>query len=426
VPDVQRPALYSLFLKGVLMFDQVDLIALSQHAIGLGLAVGVYVLLLHHEVRRWLAALVTAPLLLDPLQIASEHTILTETVFQALALGALALLAWPGKRSGLVSGGVGALLAAATATRTVGLALVLPALAYMLLRKYGAVRLAAFATGLTVVLAAYAGWFHGAHGRYALQDWEGHFLYGRVAPFADCSRLGPLPRLERPLCRREAVRYRPTWYVFHPDSPIASVRPPRDESVDDLAGDFARRVIKGQPGAYLRTVAGDFARYFQPFRRTGPLEDPLAETQFQPNAIASREPERATSAIRRLEHDPDTGPVVLHAVAGFITRWQDLAYVPGPFFALGLLAGVFGSLLRPLGTRDRRLEAMLFSFAAVTLLLLPVATVVFDYRHLVPALPFVALAAGFGADALVSLVGSRTGRPIPASSRGRRVAQGAR
>src|SRR5215471_5165864 len=73
------PPGYQLALKPVLALGSLDLIAVIQHLLGLGMAVALYLVLLRRGVPRWLAALATAPVLLDAYQLqieqrSEEHT----------------------------------------------------------------------------------------------------------------------------------------------------------------------------------------------------------------------------------------------------------------------------------------------------------------------------------------------------------------
>lgn len=394
-PDPQRPFGYSLFLRAlVLPAHELVLVPVLQHVVGLAIGVTLYVLLLRLGVPRWLATIATVPVLLDMLQVTVEHYILTETLFQALVLGALVLLVWRDRPGWAETGAAGLLLAAATLTRTVGIVLVLPALAFVLVRRLGAVRSAALAVAFAAPLVGYAAWFDSFYGKVRLYNWDGYFLYGRVAPFADCDGLTLTPA-EHQLCPAESPRYRPTWYVYYVDSPIQDVKPPPGDDVNEVAARFARRIIVHQPTDYARAVGGDFLEYFQPLRRTGSLDDDLAETELQTDRVSFVDSPRAEKMIRDVEQDPNARSHVVRPLASGLVRWQRFAYVPGPVLGLALLLGVFGGF-----AGNRRGESLLFASVAALLLLVPVAAVVFDYRHLTPALPFLGGAGALGGTAL--------------------------
>jgi len=67
-------------------------------------------------------------------------------------------------------------------------------------------------TWTAAVLVPYASWFDSQHGSFALTDYTGHFLYGRVADFVRCDRLHVLDRLPPPCpTRPPGPRPAPTW-----------------------------------------------------------------------------------------------------------------------------------------------------------------------------------------------------------------------
>ena len=84
-----HPILYSLLLKPALWMGSLAPVTAIQHFLGLLLAVLLYLLLIRLGARPALAALGTAPLLLDAYQINLEQHILTEALFETLFVGAL-------------------------------------------------------------------------------------------------------------------------------------------------------------------------------------------------------------------------------------------------------------------------------------------------------------------------------------------------
>ena len=83
---------------------------------------------------------------------------------------------------------------------------------YLIARRVGWRPVALFVAGWAVVAGGYAALYASQHGHLGFSDYDGRFLYGQVAPFADCSRLPGLPAAERPLCptRVTACRATPT------------------------------------------------------------------------------------------------------------------------------------------------------------------------------------------------------------------------
>src|SRR5258708_3829595 len=89
------PVGYKGPLRAILLVGNFDAVAAVQHLLGLAMAVVLYLLLLRRGVPRWLAALATAPVLLDAYQVQIEQTIMPDTWFEALIVARLAILLWP-------------------------------------------------------------------------------------------------------------------------------------------------------------------------------------------------------------------------------------------------------------------------------------------------------------------------------------------
>src|ERR1700680_1009559 len=68
------PPGYLLVLKPFLAVGNLDMVAAGQHLLGLGMAVTLYVVMCRRGIPRWLAALATAPILLDGYQLQMEQT----------------------------------------------------------------------------------------------------------------------------------------------------------------------------------------------------------------------------------------------------------------------------------------------------------------------------------------------------------------
>src|SRR5438874_4689498 len=131
------PVAYRVLLKPLLLVGNLNLVAAAQHVLGLAMAVVLYVVLQRRGVPRWLAAVATAPILLDGYQLQIEQTIMPDVMFEACIVAGLAALLWqPRPRTALVIAGGLALGASATA-RQVGEILILPALAYLLVAVPG-------------------------------------------------------------------------------------------------------------------------------------------------------------------------------------------------------------------------------------------------------------------------------------------------
>src|SRR5581483_215098 len=100
-PSGEDPIGYQvLLLKPVFAVGTLTTLAAVQHLFGLGMAALSYALILHkgrlHPPGwRAIAAVATVPILLDAYQWEIEHLVMSDALFQAMLVGALALLAWP-------------------------------------------------------------------------------------------------------------------------------------------------------------------------------------------------------------------------------------------------------------------------------------------------------------------------------------------
>jgi hypothetical protein len=416
-PPAFHPLGYAVFLRLIPFRNDLAAAAFLQHLLGLVVAGLIYAVLLRLEVRRWVAALAAAPVLLDPFQLDVEQHVMSETLFELLVLLGCILLLWR-RPVGTVSAGLaGLLFAAATLTRGVGFFVIVPAVLAVLFvgaRPSRGVALLALLGAFALPLAGYATWFQSLHGRYALSDYDGRFLYGRVASFADCAKFS-VPPVERVLCPRQPVGQRPTAdeMVWGREvSPLYDVRPAKRRN--ELARDFSKRVITHQPFTYVRAVAGDFVRGFAP-TRTSRASDPAASKwQFQTyypvysnGALCPPEPssQPCQAEVRKWDRFVwrHSGEHIraAYAPASFLHAYTRFVYTPGPLLAAALLAGLAAALgvgrARRSGLRS---AAFLFSGVGVALLLGAVALTHFSWRYQLPQLVFLPASAAVAATAL--------------------------
>ena len=400
-PSNFRPVAYSiLFLKPLLTGDSLLTVAVAQHLVGLLVALALYLVMLRLGVPALLAALGTAPLLLDGYQIAIEHYVLTEAFFQALIVSALVLLAWRSRPGIAAAAGSGLLLGVATLTRFAGAALIAPCVLLLIVRRSGWSRLAALVVAFAVPLALYSFWFNSSFDTVGVTNRNGFFLYGRVASFADCSQVS-VPRHLRRFCFTEPPEERgPSRGVFTLDNlgEISAV-----PNANALLMEFSRRMIVGQPLAYARVVWNDLVNYFEP---TPPIEqEPYVKRWRFPLSIADADPRpfvlrhRASAPSRmgyqRFSIDRD--------LATRLRAYQDHVYTWGPLLALLLFTGLAGAVVGVFRRRDDHLPsaAALFALSGLVLLLVPVATTVYHFRYVIPVLPLAGAAGAIGATALL-------------------------
>jgi hypothetical protein len=379
---VDRPWGYSAYLWVLEKFLSFRWIAVSQHLLGLVAIVLVYALLQRRGVSRWASLLAVVPLGFDAYLLDIEHFLLAETLFLFLLVVAVVVLLRTERPGPVRLGVVGLLMGAVTLTRTVGTFLIGVLLVYLvirlLLRTVRWTAVAAFVLGVLVTVVPYAGWFDSEHGSFAMTDYTGHFLYGRVAGFVQCSELDIPDRL-RPLCPTAPPAERPTGdhFVWFPDSPANATRNGvRVFSEADLQ-QFSVAAIEAQPWDYLHRIASETKHYLMPGRVSGPQDTCPTWWVFPVPA-----PIELYNCTPRLAPEPfGYDP----ALVWDIRAYQEVVYTPGPVLAFCIVAGVGALFLRRRSSRER-LDPALLAALGLTLLVAPAMTASFDYRYLLPTL----------------------------------------
>jgi hypothetical protein len=384
MPFSIRPYGYSWLLRPFVDDPHIG-VAVAQHLAGMAIIPIGYAFLVHRKVRPWLAALAMVPFALDAREITLEHYVLAETAFVVATGAGLFLLAWR-NRLGWVAAALGGLtLSFAALTRTVGLPVLALVAAYLLVRRVGWLRLVAFALPVVAVLGGYMSWYHQYHGVYAFGQYQGRFLYARVMPIADCSRL-KLTAKQRTLCMPDAPadwKQRPDQYIWSPISPSHRYA---SDSNDKFLGDFAKAVIKQEPVAYLLMIADETSWHLRLHAPVTGMAECLTR-QWLPPATAG------TSCVPRYylpTPTPQSPPPQPFLVTTADTRWLQaygkIATTPGPLYAIGVVVALFAAVWRPRrrSWRDAA-DGLLFVGAGFALIVISVATSLFDYRYAVPA-----------------------------------------
>jgi hypothetical protein len=249
-----------------------------------------------------------------------------------------------------------------------------------------------------------------------MSDATGVFLYSRVMSFANCSVIHP-PASELELCA-------PTGgtdslgiaqaYIWTPPTPLDYFPPPKFSPVPNQLGeDFAIRAIEAQPFDYVKAVVHDTVMAFGWKRIVFPQAATYDEYLFGTRSLPIPNWDRVdlgkyhTYASFYVRGNPLTG--VVNPFATIIRVYQEYVWLPGTVYCLILLAGLGGIVLawRRLGG-----EALLPWGISFAMILVPAATAEFDYRYVLPAVPFACLAAVMafsrgtaGRDALTQLTG---------------------
>ena len=446
--DPTRPSGYSFFLWLLKPFHSFALVTISQHIMGLLVAVMMYALARHRfGTPKWLAAAMTLPVLFDGFEIQLEHLIMSDTLFLFLAMLAIVVLLWsplpplraadgpmvPWWRSSWARCALaGALLGVSSIVRTTGLPMI-PIFAVYLVLCFAMSRagwrtlfagVVAFVVLAVAPIAGYAGWYDFQHGTFNTSESSGVFLYSRVMTFADCSEMNLSPDLLS-LCTTVPPAQRPIAqaYIWTAVSPLHRFPAPVFSALpNSLAQQFAIKAIEAQPGAYARVVFDDTWRSFawsrQVFPNAQTYDEYLFGYQSVPISSAHRVPGYSSSAAAYLAGGNPLTQVV-NPFAGAIRTYQRYVWLPGTVYGLLLLVGL-GAIVA--GRRRVSLDALLPWVNSVALIVVPAATAEFDYRYVTTAVPFacLAVAIAFGrrpapAPAPVDAPGSTTA-PSPDAS----------
>jgi hypothetical protein len=456
-----EPFGYTVALKIVLAVGDLGTVAALQHLLGLAMAVTLYVVLLRRGIPRWLAALTTAPVLLDAYQLQMEHTIMPDVLFEALVLAGLAVLLWRPVVTPGYAAVAGLLLAASAAVMQLGVILVVPAAIYVLAAG-GGWRRAVTSTGVLViafaaVILGYCGasYIHGGHFWLARRQ----SLTGRLAASADCATLH-MSAAAKAVCPTPAQQtLGPDWLEHSGQSPLANPvtnpLPPGAKRGAAIA-ELNAAVMGQQPLRVAGGILRDAARLFALTREQTAGVTPIGRWQFQdgypeyppwvnlcppgpydPDACmtAQQAIQKRVAPVTDLLVRPG-GPIVIgvqrqlfgafHAhtlkpsyggpaqvdrpIARFLRSYQlGGGYTPGPLLALCLLVGLAGSLVplrrrQSARTRQLGLASLLFTGTAVFVLLAP-DVYQFSWRYELPAVITLVPAGVLGAATLLSWAG---------------------
>ena len=418
-PGGINPIGYGLLLLGpLLLVGNLAFVAAVQHLIGLALGVASYALLARFGARYWIAALATAPVLLDAYQVQIEHNIMSDVLFQVMLLAAILVLTWrgaPGPRTAAIGG---LLLAVSVLVRIVGLTLVLPAVVFVLLaagirprdgwrrrlRSAGALA-GAFAGALFLYAMYHMIWT----GVPALGGSTGSVVYGRTAVVAQCGELDLTPQ-EELVCPRDPVEARKAtgidFYIHRYHTPQGKNTLPPGVDVEAAQSGMARKVLLHQPFDVVGGVLEDFFKGFAPTRTQSPGDVPLDRWQFKTEYPLYAD---AWYVTEWTELYGDGTYSVDPGIAGFLRSYQlGGGYTPGT--ALGGMLAV--SALAVLGVGRARRSGMravvLLPAGLATTVLGTAAAMEFSWRYQLPGLVLLPLSAGL---AVTAIIGRRPGAP---------------
>ena len=409
--DPTRVSGYSLYLWLLKPFHSLALVTISQHLMGLLVAVMIYALAKRRfHAPGWIAVLATLPVLFDGFEIQLEHLILSDTLFLFLVMLAVTLLLWNPRPSWWVCLLAGLLLGVSSIVRSTGLPLIAVFVVYLGIRLLldrrrlvsasrqkwlsGLMGVAVCCAAFAVPVLGYEGWYDLQHGEFTMTDSSGVFLYSRVMTFADCSRM-QLPADLISLCTTVPPDKRPIAqaYIWTAASPLDRFTPPKFSPLPNkLAEQFAIKAIEAQPVDYARVVFDDTWHAFAWNRTVFPNGATYDEYLFGYHSVgvpASHPADgyRSSAAAYLTGGNPLTQ--VVNPFAAAIRVYQRYIWLPGTVYGLILLAGLAGLVL---AWRRAGGEALLPWACSLALVVFPAATAEFDYRYVLTAVPFACLA----------------------------------
>jgi 4-amino-4-deoxy-L-arabinose transferase-like glycosyltransferase len=371
----------------------------------------------------WLGVVPAAALALGGDELFVEHAALSEAPYVLLLSAMLyaTVRAWRGSwRWALLAGlcaGLGVW------DRGAGLALVpiVPLWLALCRRRPTRRTLAVAALSAAVALATVEGyiqWRHAASGLSGLTTNGNWNLYGRVAPWADCTRFSPPAGTEQ-LCQTAPPAQRGTvdaaTYIFDASSPAqVQFGPPYEVSSDPYATsrlwEFSVSAIEGQPLDYLNAVWQDAIRLVDP---NHPSDGNLSADQFIGFLLYGPDYHSGVNTFvsywQGLEY-PGDGPTYRGSI-GPLHTWEEVTRLQGPLMVI-LLALALAAPWAAIG--DARAGARLLALVTLALLLFPILTTGYDYRYVIPALgPLFATAALGGAGIHARVARRRAARASP-------------
>ncbi|HEX8006965.1 MAG TPA: hypothetical protein VF482_11120 [Trebonia sp.] len=422
-PNLSKTTGYSLFLRLLLPLHSLTLVVVLQHLMGLADAVMIYALLRRNGVSKKWATIASLPVLLDGYMIEDEHLIMTEALFTFLLMVSLLLILWRPRISWWAALIAGLLAGYAAVVRTEGAVVLVIFPLFLLIRGWGWKTLSGWAAailmcvGILIPVGAYASWFHHRTGHYGMTMSTGFYVWGRVSSFANCAVIKPTGA-EAAVCPTEPLSKRtaPGNFVWH----AAELHPKPNQTTPHITGspvtpanntlltNFAIHAVEAQPLAYAKTVIKDVMLSFGFPRINYPGVGTVYYYDFHLHYKTAKHSllppnnhvwiKGGTAYQDWTSYGHQAPGVVDKIFAAPILVYQRVVFTYGPLFGLILLVGLGGVLRvrrRPFGIRwERRGTTMLPWITAVGLLITPIAFADFDYRYLLPVLPFACAAAG--------------------------------
>jgi len=413
-PNPVNPSGYTLFLWLLKPFHSLALIAGLQHLLGLAAAVLAYAVLRRLGVRAPVAVLACVPVLFDPAQFLIEQLVMADLLAMVMMIAGFAVLLLAGGRPSLPRcAAAGVLMGASAVVRPTTLPLVIFVAVYLLATRAGWRRAVMALVAGAVPVLAYMSWFAAVSGSFNLTSSNGLFLWSRTMSFASCAVIKPPPDLialcpdrqpgalaqpvaSRRLLPKQYLWDHQTWMWTSHTAPGGIV--PDTEAFTSFNNQralrFALRAIEAQPLGYARVVAHDVSKPFKSldiFPFPGPAQPSISTLgpKNRPYALAAvRAYVGSTAGIGPyLGHH--LGTRLVQPYSHLIRAYQRIVRLPGPLFALIVLAGLAGIVI----PRRRTAAAVLLWVSALVTVVLPIAEHEYTYRYVIPAVPLACMAA---------------------------------
>jgi hypothetical protein len=390
--DQGDPVGYRVLLLPLDRLGGLGLVAVVQHAIGIGLGVALYVVLVRRGISRWLAVLAAAPVLLDAYQLQMEQLILPDLLFEAMIAAGIVLLAWSRRPSTWLILAAAAVLGGAVDVRQVGEILVVPLALFVFVSTRGwrrrVVRTMAAVCAFAVPVVAYMTVNDHVTGHFAVTAGSPNLLYGRAAYAADCKTL-KLPADERVLCPSPAVVTAVggiDGLIHDWQAPSLSYKPPAGKTTAQVEDNFALHVIRQQPTRFAMSVARDSVRLFALTRDGVPVaETPISRWQFQPKFPTYGHGIVLKTIKKYVGHVPKGNRPLAKALRAYQLHG---GYTPGPLYLIAILCALFGACmtLSRFPGIDRSLAITCLLITVTAIAVLGVSDVFeFSWRYQIPA-----------------------------------------
>jgi hypothetical protein len=445
--DPIRPVGYSMFLRLLhAIAPHLILVIIVQHALGLGAAVLFFLAVRRCGGPRGLGLVPAAIIALGGDQLFLEHAALSDALFVFL-LGAMLYCAVRASQGGALWSALAGLCAGLGVwVREEGLVMIALLALWLIFSAGRPTRrtLGIGAVSLALSLATvggYVGWHHAASGKSGvLTSNDAWNLYGRVAPWADCTKFTPPPGTKG-LCERTSPSHRgypsvtskrhrsSEYYIYSPISPAYRLLGPayfvsKYPHAMQLLRKWSEAALVGQPLDYLHAVWLDTIRLFDP---NHPSYGDLSANEMIAVMLGGFPPNSGQNGLvefwqaRLYPHDPrphrgDVGP---------LKAWERLTRVDGAWMGILLALCLAGPWLL---AGPARSGMILFALSAVTLLFFPILIKGYDYRFVIPAFAPLLAAGALAAWGLAVRIKAQPGaarvlQALGAAARGRVISR---